>query len=238
MTSPVAVSVVLPTYNEAENISELVDQVASALRGFQTEMIVVDDDSPDGTWRIVRDGCAATPGLRLIHRVGRRGLTSALTEGIAAARGQIVCWMDCDLSMPAAALPRLVAKVSEGYDLAVGSRFVEGGKDDRVDVPMRRLASRAVTGLASLLLVRGFRDYTSGFIAVRRQVLDAIPLRGDYGEYFIDLIYRAHRRGYRIVEVPYVLADRRRGQSKTRLGFFRKGAKYLALIARLRLEGP
>jgi dolichol-phosphate mannosyltransferase len=233
------VSVVLPTYDEALNISDLVDEIRQALKDHELEVLVVDDDSPDGTWRIVEEKARTTPGLRLIRRTNERGLTSAISEGIRRARGDVVCWMDCDFSMPPSVLPRLVAKITQGYDLAVGSRYVEGGRDARDDTGMRVLASRVITRLSSLLLVRDFYDYTSGFVAARRSVFEQLALRGDYGEYFIDLVFRAHRLGFRIVEIPYECVPRRRGTSKTEagfFGFFRHGIKYLLVVARLRWE--
>jgi len=233
------VSVVLPTYDEALNIADLVDEIRNALREHELEILVVDDDSPDGTWRVAEEKAKTTPGLRVIRRTTERGLASAIAEGIRRARGDVVCWMDCDFSMPPAALPRLVAKLAEGYDLAVGSRYVDGGRDARLDTRSRIFASRVITRLSSLLLVRDFYDYTSGFVAARRSVFDQLALRGDYGEYFIDLVFRAHRLGFRIVEVPYECVPRRRGASKTEagfLGFFRHGIKYLLVVARLRLE--
>ncbi len=229
-------SVVLPTYNEADNILALIDEIDAALDGEPHEIIVVDDDSPDGTWRLVRDRIAASSSdrLRLIHRTSDRGLTPSIREGVQAARGQFVAWMDCDFSMPPATLPALVDKLGE-YDIAVGSRYVPGGQDARDPNPFRRWASVAITEFARLMLVRTFRDYTSGFIAMRREVMDRVPLRGDYGEYFIELIFNASRAGYRITEVPYSLEPRRAGQSKTDEDFLKKGTRYLATIIKLRI---
>ncbi len=230
------VSVVLPTYNEVGNIADLVDAISEALRGSAFEVVVVDDDSPDGTWRVVQEKSARAPWLRVERRVGARGLTTAIARGIELARGEVVCWMDCDFSMPPSLLPKLVDRLDDGFDMAVGSRYVPGGKDARLDTRMRIAASRVITTLARWLLVRGFHDYTSGFVAARRALLEAVPLRGDYGEYFIDLVVRAHRLGYRLVEIPYACVPRRSGESKTdgsALDFFRKGLKYLFVVARL-----
>lgn len=230
------VSVVLPTYNEAENILDLVDAVKRALAPRQTEVVVVDDDSPDGTWRLVAERAAADPTIRLLHRTAERGLTSALQAGIRLAKGNVICWMDCDFSHPPETLPALVEALDRGYDLVVGSRYVGGGRDGRTDTPARVWLSQVITRLSSLILVPNFRDYTSGFVAARRGVLDSIELRGDYGEYFIDLVFRAHRAGFRILEIPYVNAPRRAGESKTESGIVGKGLQYLWVVARLRLE--
>ncbi|MFN0207913.1 MAG: polyprenol monophosphomannose synthase [Planctomycetota bacterium] len=231
-----SVSVVLPTYNEAENIIDLIDDIRSAMGGFVLEIIVVDDNSPDGTWKLVAEKAAVTPGLHLIHRVNERGLTSAIWAGIQHARNHVVCWMDCDFSHPPQLLPTLVSQLSQGFDLAVGSRYVEGGKDARAESRLRMLLSSIITKLANYILIPNFKDYTSGFIAIRRQVFDTIQLRGNYGEYFIDLVFRAHRSGYKFVEIPYENAPRRAGVSKTESGMIGKGFQYLWIVARLRFE--
>lgn len=232
------VSVILPTYNEAANVEPLARDIIRALSSHDVEVLVVDDDSPDGTWRVAG---AMGPPVRVIRRTRDRGLTRALNEGILASQGSVVCWMDADFSMPPALLPELVSAVEQGADLVAGSRYVTGGSDGRENVPLHRVLSRVITGLAAALLVPSFRDYTSGFIAVRRDLLTALgPLRGDYGEYFIDLVYRAHRHGARIRELPYRCVPRRAGESKTATsvaGFARRGVGYLRTIARLRLAG-
>jgi dolichol-phosphate mannosyltransferase len=229
-------SVILPTYNEAGNIVLLLRELREVLAGIEFEIIVVDDDSPDGTWKLVETERASMPGLTLLRRIGRRGLTSALLDGIRASKGDLVVWMDCDFTTPPNVIPRLAAKMSEGFDIAVASRYVAGGRDARTDSPGRRMASRVIVELARALLVRDFHDYTSGFVMVRREVLDSIALRGDYGEYFMDFIVRAHRSGRRIAEIPFVPVSRRHGESKTDPDFFRKGIKYLATVGRLWLE--
>lgn len=229
-------SVVLPTFNEAENIIDLIDAVEASLRGHILEIIVVDDHSPDGTWRLVEAKSKSDARVRLLHRTAERGLTSAIWAGIRASKNDVVCWMDCDFSHPPAELAALVAKLADGYDLVVGSRYVPGGRDARKESPVRVLLSSIITRISSWLLVPNFRDYTSGFIAIRRSVFDKIQLRGNYGEYFIDLIFRAHRAGYKFVEIPYENAPRRAGVSKTESGMIRKGIQYLWVVARLRWE--
>lgn len=236
------VTVILPTYDEAENVGPLVEAVFSALAGHDTEVIVVDDDSPDGTWRRAQEIPGHEGRLRVVRRTRDRGLVASLTEGMRLATGEVICWMDADFSMPPATLPLLVDAVTRGADFASGSRYARGGRDARDDVPLHRFLSRVLTAAASWLLVPDFRDYTSGFAAIRRSALEALlPLQGDYGEYFIALVYGAYRKGLRIVEVPYVCAPRRAGVSKTAAdwtGYFTRGWDYVRLIARLRLRGP
>jgi dolichol-phosphate mannosyltransferase len=235
-----AVSVVFPTYNEKDNIGPLIEEVLHHTPA-ETEIIVVDDDSPDGTWQVVQAMQARLPNLRLIHRTTERGLTSALRAGIAAAEGAVIVWSDCDFSMPPAKVDDLLAEIAAGADVAVGSRFVEGGGVRIIhgsgDTLMAYLMSRTLNGFIRRVLGRGFHDYTSGFIAARREVLRRIPLQGGYGEYFIDLIYRARKLGFKIVESPYLCVERRSGVGKTgqKFGdFIRKGWRYVWLTVKLR----
>ncbi len=231
------ISLILPTYNERENIIPLIQRALEALSHYQVEVIVVDDNSPDGTWQEVAKLAEHDTRVRLIHRTQERGLTTAIATGIAQARGKWVAWMDCDLSMPPEDLPRLAQTLRSGADMAVGSRYLPGGGD--VGHSRTALAlSRIINWGAALLLDRRLTDYTSGFIMARRQVFERIPLRGDYGEYCIELLYRALRIGFRVVEVPYVCIPRQAGESKTAtnlLGFLRRGWKYVVTVLRLRL---
>jgi len=243
MSKPV-VSVILPTYNEALNIARLIPAILNVMT-VPVEVIVVDDDSPDGTWRVVEELMQHEPRARLIHRTHERGLTSAIQAGIDAARGQVIVWMDCDFSHPPEVIPQLLDKVlNEGYDIAVASRYVRGGqaksatsgtKDSWTGV----VFSWMLNFVTWALLDRRFKDYTSGFIAIRRDVFKDIRLRGDYGEYFIDLMMRAIRRGYRFVEIPFINRPRLYGESKTGSNIWqliKRGTKYLITIARLRLS--
>jgi dolichol-phosphate mannosyltransferase len=237
------VSVILPTYNEVENIVPLVEAIDRAIP-FAHEIIVVDDNSPDGTSRVVREVIDAghLSSLRLETRTANRGLTKSLWRGIELSRGDTIVWMDCDFSMPPERIPELLAKVSEGYDIAVGSRFVAGGSAKQGALAAEgesffaTLLSRFLNLTLRLCLSPRFRDYTSGFIAARRGVFTKIRLTGDYGEYFMDLMFRAILLNFSFVEIPYVNALRRAGESKTAPNLrilFRRGVKYLWMILRL-----
>jgi len=174
------------------------------------------------------------PRIRLLRRMDERGLTSALRAGVDLAKGEVIAWMDCDLSMPPEVLPALLAATSD-VDLAVGSRYVRGGADIGHSL-VGRLFSRTINLWASLLLGWDVKDYTSGFLAVRRGVFDRITLRGDYGEYCIDLLARAQRMGFSIREVPYHCVPRLEGESKTATnawGYIRRGWKYVRTVLRL-----
>ncbi len=232
---------VLPTYNEKGNIGPLITRLLQAMPA-NAMVLVVDDNSPDGTAQVVaglatelnRDG---SQRVALIHRTTERGLTSAIQRGIDEAihtyGADVVTWMDCDLSMPPEVVPQLVAAIREhGADIAVGSRWVPGGADVAHGF-MPRTLSWIINHYAMLLLGSQVHDYTSGFIAARAPVLERLRLRGDYGEYCIDLLGRAIGAGYRLIEVPYVCVPRTEGDSKTGAvlaDYLDKGKYYVGTI--------
>ena len=228
------ISLILPTYNERDNIAPLITRIFSAL--VEGEVIVVDDDSPDETWRSAQELCRKYPRLKVHRRINERGLRSAIQAGIDAAEGEYVGWMDCDLAMP----PELfvdMAQCLHFFDLVVGSRYVVGGSDQRS--VLRRYTSIAINILGRRLLGTKTRDLTSGFILSKRSVIQKFPLEGDYGEYCIALIFRTEASGYRVAEVPYRFIERTSGSSKTfdtLTGFFSRGKGYLGMIIRLGFE--
>jgi dolichol-phosphate mannosyltransferase len=240
------VSIIFPTYNERGNIRDLICETELYLKNHVSanlEFIVVDDDSPDRTWEVVETNFGLNGAVRLIRRMNERSLASAVWSGIQAAKGEIVAWMDCDFSMPPFKLAELVNRViSRDCDICVGSRFIKGGKDIRgpTDSWIAVILSRAMNFSISLLLGHSFKDYTSGFAVARKEVFEKIKFQGDYGEYFIDFIYKSFRAGFKIVELPYYCAPRRSGVSKTgnnMLDYINKGYKYISLTLRLSLFG-
>ena len=204
------VSIILATYNERENILETVTGIKHHVAE-PVEIIVVDDDSPDETWRVVTD--QPLLGVKVIRRVATRGLASAFMRGIIESRGDFVGWMDADTCMPPSLLPRMIARL-EDHDVVIGSRYVAGGKDDRG--ALRRYASVSINTFARLVLGYGIRDYDSGFVVVRRTVFDKVSIiPTGYGAYFIEFIYTCCRKGLRVCEVGYTFRDRTRGVSKS-----------------------
>ncbi|MBX3004924.1 MAG: glycosyltransferase [Anaerolineales bacterium] len=227
------VSIIVPTYNEKEHITALIEALYAAIPA-PLEVIVVDDASPDGTADLV--AALQHPNLRLIRRKAR-GLAAAFHRGILEARGDILGWMDADMTMPAAVMNQLIEQLDHDH-IAIGSRYVEGGSDNRH--PVRTLASRAINALARIVLNNAVRDYDSGFIAIRREVFDYVTLIPfGYGDYFIEFIYDAHRAGLRIKEVGYAFRDRSVGVSKSApslISFFITGLRYILRIFSLRLR--
>ncbi len=232
------ISIVLPTFNEAGNIEPLLDRTVQALGDYPggVEVVVVDDNSPDGTWRLAAARAQRDSRVRLIHRTAESGLTSAISRGIREARGRWVGWMDCDLSMPPEMWPQLAAALAQGADMAIGSRYVPGGADVAHSWTGRTF-SRIINLWAGLVLDWSIKDYTSGFILGRKEIFDKIELQGDYGEYCIDLLYRVKKSGYTLRELPYHCVPREAGESKTAAdvrGYLRRGVNYVKMVGRLR----
>lgn len=222
------VSIILATYNEKENIQDTIGAILEHVRD-PIEIIVVDDDSPDETWRLVEQ--MNDPHVKLIRRVQTKGLASAFNRGIIESSGEIVGWMDADMCMPPAMLPAMIEKLNE-VDIVVGSRYAPGGVDDRT--PLRVAASRLINGLATVVLGYGIRDYDSGFVVLRRSVFNKVSLiPTGYGAYFMEFLYVASRKGLKVYEMPYHFTDRAKGVSKSApdiISFFRTGMGYVYRI--------
>ncbi len=222
------VSIILATYNESENILDMIGAVFSAVPN-PVEVIIVDDDSPDQTWRIAGD--LADPRLKIIRRMKTRGLASAINRGVIESQGAVIGWMDADLCHPPSLLPRLLAAL-DTCDVAIGSRYVAGGRDAR-DAG-RVITSRFINRLASFVLGHGIRDYDSGFILMHRRVLDSVSLSpSGYGAYFIEFIYACCCKGLKVVEIPYTFTERTRGTSKSNSNLIQFGLAGLGYIARI-----
>ncbi len=234
----VEISVILPTYNESGNITHLIERIDRALTGRRKEIIVIDDDSPDKTWQIAAGAGHKEKGVRVIRRTENKGLANSLKRGIAESKGKFIVWMDADLSMPPETIPRLLAELENNH-IAVASRYAQGGKDLRPR--LRLVTSRMINLAANFILNFKVLDYTSGFIAARREVLAQLPLPDStYGEYCIAFLYRAGRKGYKIKEVPYYFIDRLEGSSKTAgslTSLLKFGWVYFKRVVSLRLGG-
>lgn len=212
---PIELSIVVPTYNEVANVALLVDAVSAALPDTRWELVFVDDDSPDGTAARVRDIAQFDPRVRILHRFGRRGLSSACVEGIMATAAPVVAVMDADLQHDERILGRMLARIRDGdVDLVVGSRYVEGGCTG--DWGRRRVAmSQLATKLAARLTRTAIGDPMSGFFMLRREAfLTALPSLSTVGFKILLDIAASTPEPLRVAEVPYTFRCRRHGTSK------------------------
>ncbi len=227
--------VIVPTYNEAENLAPLVGRILD-LRGFH--VLVVDDNSPDGTGKVADELSALHAGrVEVLHRPRKQGLAGAYIDGFRVAlcrRHGYLFQMDADFSHDPTDLPRLLAGLRSGADLVIGSRYTSGGGTR--DWPLlRALVSRGGSLYARLVLGLQIRDLTGGFRGWRRQALLDVGLdsiRSQGYAFQVEMAYRCARRGGRVVEVPILFSDRRAGKSKMSPAIVLEAA---VLVWRLRL---
>ncbi len=209
--------IVVPTYNEHDNVRDIAARFLAALPG--TELLFVDDNSPDGTGVLLDELAAVEPRIHVMHRAGKLGLGTAYVEGFGwgLARGYAYLFeMDADGSHDPRYLPQMLALAEDGADLVVGSRYVPGGGTENWGLG-RQLISRGGGLYARTILGVDVRDVTAGFVCWRRAALEAIDLStitSNGYSFQIEMKYRALSKGLRLVETPIVFVDRRVGQSK------------------------
>lgn len=227
--------VMIPTYNEVENISSLLDNILNAVPF--SNILVVDDNSPDGTWKIVEERSKKDDRIKLLHRVTDRGRGKAGVAGFKYAIDQnadYVVEMDGDLSHNPQFLPSLIS-AARGADIVLGSRYVEGGKDCRGFI--RRFVSKLAGIYIKTILGFKVKDPTSGYRCFKRGILEKIDLDTLFAnDPFIvtEVLYRCHRNNARIAEVPIVFEDRKQGKSKLGFGTL---ISNLFKVIRLRITG-
>jgi len=210
------ISVIIPTYNEKENIAPLLSRVDKALAGYNYEILIVDDGSKDGTIEAASDLAERCP-VRVIVRRDERGLATAVVHGLKSASGQIIGVMDADLQHPPEVLPSLIKAIQDGADMAIASRYIPGGGCPNWGLS-RRIISRVALMISHLLLpsTRAVKDPLAGFFMFRRQNVD--PARLKPIGYKISLEVMLIGRFQNVVEVPYIFEDRSAGQSKLNPG--------------------
>lgn len=209
-------SVVLPTFNEAQNVPILIDLLHQTLAGIDWEVIVVDDNSPDGTADVARKIASRDPRVRVLRRIGRRGLSGACIEGILASSASYVAVMDADLQHDEALLPQMFKELQVGEaDLVVASRKVEGGTIGEGLSKLRTFGSNVANSLAQRLLNVDLSDPMSGFFMIRRDRAEEIaPALSAQGfKILLDIVSSFNGR-LRIKELPFVFRERQHGDSK------------------------
>ncbi|MBN1995117.1 MAG: glycosyltransferase [Anaerolineae bacterium] len=228
-------SIILPTYKEKDNIVELIRAIFATLAPLDLDfdIVVVDDNSPDGTAEIVRQNFDGNGQVKLFVRTAERGLATAIRYGIDHSGGDILVFMDTDFNHDPAIIPQMI-KFLEYYDLIIGSRFVmAGGMEDR----FRQFSSLIYNYGIRLLFGTPVHDNLSGFFSIYRDKLNALDLDQiyyGYGDYFIRLLMVAHKRGYHMLEIPVFYRLRLHGHSKTQ--FLSILMQYTRALLALRLK--
>ncbi len=226
--------IIIPTYNERDNLKTLCEQVLAALPS--ADLLIVDDNSPDGTGQLADEMAAKNPRIQVLHRSGKLGLGTAYIAGFrfALSKGyEFIFEMDADFSHDPVYLPALLGAAKDGAGVVIGSRRVPGGGTENWGLS-RQLISSGGSLYARTILGLDVRDLTSGFKCFRREVLAAIDLdavRSNGYSFQIEMTYRAIRKGFSVAEVPIIFIDRRAGQSKMSSKIF---AEAMGMVWRLR----
>ncbi|BAD86098.1 dolichol-phosphate mannosyltransferase, fused to membrane-bound GtrA-like domain [Thermococcus kodakarensis KOD1] len=227
------ISVVIPTYNERENLPELVERLSRALQGYEYEIVIVDDDSPDKTWGLAEELARKYP-IKVIRRTKEKGLSSAVIRGFKEASGDVFVVMDADLQHPPEKVPELIEAIKRGADIAIASRYVPGGAVKNWYWYRKLISKGAIMiGRVALPRIRNVKDPVSGFFALRREVVEGVELNPVGFKILMEILVKGHYNNVR--EVPFTFGLRKAGESK--LGS-RTIVNYLRHIYRLmRWEG-
>jgi dolichol-phosphate mannosyltransferase len=211
---PPELSIIIPPYNESQNIQILVDVLTSTLEGINWEVVFVDDNSPDMTSSIVKDIAISNHRVRGIQRLNRRGLSSAVIEGILSTSSPFICVMDADLQHDEKIIPEMLKKLKEDASLVIGSRYIENASTGTL--PEHRVKiSRAATILGNKILDHELSDPMSGFFMLRRELFEAVKLNlsGKGFKILLDIVASTDRT-VKIMELPYHMKKREHGDSK------------------------
>ncbi|WP_456435763.1 polyprenol monophosphomannose synthase [Methanopyrus sp.] len=232
----VDISVILPTYNERENLPEVILKIEEVVEkeGWTTEILVVDDNSPDGTAEVARELSRQYGNIKVIVREEKPGLGLAYRRGFREARGDVIVCMDADGQHPPECLPNIVNPVLDGEcDFGLGSRYVEGSVVENFPW-YRKLNSWGARIVARLLLKLPYRDPTSGFRAISRKILtESRPFVSEGFEIQVETLAKAHHMGYTVQEYPFLFRPRERGSSNVNV---RQILRYLNGVWRIRKD--
>jgi dolichol-phosphate mannosyltransferase len=228
------VSIIIPSLNEGENITMIVDRCLSALSDdFQVEIIVIDDDSPDLTWRIAAREYSTSPHVRVIRRTSRQDLATAILAGFWAASHEYCAVLDADLQHPPEKLTELLTPLTHDADIVIGSRYTDQGTIENWS-PLRKLVSKGATITANICVpeTRSISDPMSGFFAVRRRIVTESTLRPEGYKLLLDIL--THCTYDTVVEIPYVFDNRKHGESNLTLTEYSTFVKHTLLLGLLR----
>jgi len=230
-------SFILPTYNEKDNIIPIIQEIEDNFRDF--EILVIDDNSLDNTAAITQSYSKGKPYIKTVIPQKRLGLTRSIKYGISQATGYYIIWLDVDGTMHPKLLKDNLHKFEdEDFDVIFFSRYVENAADSRTE-KLSVALSIIINRLCQLLLSSKHKDYTSGFVGVKQHILKSMDFTGDYGEYFIELLYKLIKQDCKILEAPYILTTRQKGETKTAPNYWvliKRGLKYLFKILTVRFS--
>jgi dolichol-phosphate mannosyltransferase len=220
------VSIIVPTYNERENLPLLVEKISKVLEenSIDGEIVVVDDNSPDGTGEIA-EKLKKKYKMQVLHRKGKLGLSSAVLDGIKIAKGDIIGVMDADLSHPPEEIPKFLKEIKEGADFVIGSRYKKGGKVEDWETK-RKIISKVAKFLAKPLT--NITDPLSGFFFFRKKLIDGIELNPKGFKIGLEILVKAKPK--KVVEIPYTFVGRKRGKSKLNLKEYSNYLHHLLLL--------
>ncbi len=206
------VSIVIPTYNERDNLEELFERISNAMKGYDYEIIVVDDDSPDRTWEFAQKLSERYP-VKVVRRTDEKGLSSAVIRGFKETSGDVFVVMDADLQHPPEKIPELVEAIEKGADIAIASRYIPGGAVKNW-YWYRKLISKGAIMIGRLALpkIRDVKDPVSGFFAIKMGVVDGIELNPIGFKILMEILIKGHYN--KVVEVPFTFGLRKAGESK------------------------
>ena len=203
------ISIILSTFNEKESIKYTIDELVKHIDN--VEIVVVDDNSPDGTYEVLKE--IKYPNIKIFNRKKNKGLATAFLTGLINTEGEIVGWLDSNMGTLAKHFPKMISELSNS-DIVLLSRYVNGGNDERNF--MRVISSRIINGLARIIFRSEIKDLSSGIFVMHRKVLlDVVPVATGHGEFFVEFLYKAEKRGNKILEIPYIHPIDIEGNSKS-----------------------
>src|SRR3989338_1258205 len=216
-------SIIVPTYNEAENLEEFIKKIKGSVNNLEYEIIIVDDNSPDVTGTIAESLRKTYHSIDIIHRSKKMGISSAIMDGIKIAKGDIIATLNSDFQHPIEYLPKMAGKIGK-FDIVIGSRYVSGGNTEGWNL-WRLIASRIGIFIAYMAIpqIRQIKDPLSGFFVLKKEIVKNIYINPSVVQkYLLEILVRDPYR--KVVEVPYVFKNRRGGSSKVN---FRDSFNYL-----------
>lgn len=216
-------TIVLPTYNESKNISIFIPQLEKAIpKAFPKmsfEILVADDNSPDGTASVARGLNKKYKNVRLLARKQKEGLGAALIDAYNHSNGKLIFSMDADLAFDMEHVINMIKKMDEGYDFVIGARYIKGGEYQQNSI--RNIIHRFVSRVANIIIITALRlpvhEFTLNFRIFKREVWEKIDVREKYHVMLMETVYKARRAGFRLGEIPVVFKERKFGESKTNL---------------------